>query len=306
MKFQLKIHHGKASRLFYEIHLNLLSLSYQVVFYDCENDFDGSDGGSFLMSIDNKKLREFQQLKKTSTISNDTRQPRPGDQLYALGSNQSILVGKITSVAQPNGTGSATTVALALIRRADSILKSIKEQNLEMPRWWETPGDEEDEKNGSVPYGATISRDGSASGIINPPPLDPLVNLEVTIAGTYTIGRLQAVPSRRHQRNDGDVAGILDYEGSGQVVPTSNDAFIQPEITVVNDGKDEEQRRVIDVTIGEDDPFLDDIAEAEKEAEEAAANAEKAAEEAKRKAKKMELLKAKAEAAMAARREKRN
>jgi hypothetical protein len=76
---------------------------YQVVFYDSENDFDDNgDGGSFLMSIDNDKLREFQQLKKQSTVVNDTRQPKPGDSLYVLGSNESIFVGTITSVAQPN------------------------------------------------------------------------------------------------------------------------------------------------------------------------------------------------------------
>jgi hypothetical protein len=291
---------------------------YQVVFYDSENDFDDNgDGGSFLMSIDNDKLREFQQLKKQSTVVNDTRQPKPGDSLYVLGSNESIFVGTITSVAQPNGTGDATTVALALIRRADSILKNIKDQNLEMPKWWDTP-DKDDDDITSGPNGANISRDKGTSGIMNPPPLDPLVNLEVTISGTYTIGRLQSVPSRRYQSTKtGGVASILDYEGRGEVVATSDDnAFTEPEINVINDGKDESQRRVIDVKIGKDDPIineiaaaeesiLNDIAEAEREAAEAAAQAEKAAAEARRKAEKMVMLKAKAEAAMAARRKKK-
>ncbi|KAL3799505.1 hypothetical protein ACHAWO_002399 [Cyclotella atomus] len=290
---------------------------YQVVFYDSENDFDDDGGGgSFLMSIDNDKLREFQQLKKQSTVVNDTRQPKPGDSLYVLGSNESIFVGTITSVAEPNGTGDAKTVALALIRRADSILKSIKDQDLEMPKWWDTP-DNDDDDTSSGPYGAKLSSDKGTSGIMNPPPLDPLVNLEVTIKGTYTIGRLQSLPSRRYQ-NAGGVATILDYEGRGEVVATSpdNNAFTEPEITVINDGTDESQRRVIDVTIGQDDPIikeiagddesiLNDIAEAEREAAEAAAQAKKAAAEAKRKAEKMEMLKAKAEAAMAARRKKK-
>lgn len=290
---------------------------YQVVFYDSENDFDDDGGGgSFLMSIDNDKLREFQQLKKQSTVVNDTRQPKPGDSLYVLGSNESIFVGTITSVAEPNGTGDAKTVALALIRRADSILKSIKDQDLEMPKWWDTP-DNDDDDTSSGPYGAKLSSDKGTSGIMNPPPLDPLVNLEVTIKGTYTIGRLQSLPSRRYQ-NAGGVATILDYEGRGEVVATSpdNNAFTEPEITVINDGTDESQRRVIDVTIGQDDPIikeiagddesiLNDIAEAEREAAEAAAQAKKAAAEAKRKAEKMEMLKAKAEAAMAVRRRKK-
>lgn len=293
---------------------------YQVVFYDSENDFDeDSESGSFLVSIDTEKLREFQQLKKqSSTSSNDTRQPKPGDSLYVLGSNESIFVGTITSVAEPNGTGDSTTVALALIRRADSILKGIKEQDLEMPKWWETPDNEEEEDSAAGPYGSRISRDEGTSGIMNPPPLDPLVNLEVTIGGTYTIGRLQSVPSRRYQTN-ANVASILDYEGRGEVVATSPDnAYTEPVINVVKDGRGDSKNRVIDVTIGKDDPIineivtddedeviLNDIAEAEKEAAEAAAQAEKAAAEAKRKAEKMEMLKAKAEAALAARRKKK-
>ena len=258
------------------------------------------------MSIDTDKLRAFQQIKKQSTLSNDTRQPRPGDELFVLGSNESILVGTITSVAQPNGTGEATTVALALIRRADSILKSIQEQNLDMPRWWERPGDEGDDNDDDVSKSG-ISRDKGSSGIMLPPPLDPLVNLEVTIGGTYTIGRLQSVPSRRYSNNGpSTMASLLDYEGRGQVVYTSDeDTFIQPEITVINDGKDESRRRVIDVSIGEDDPFLTNIAEAEKEAAEAAKKAEEAAAEAKRKAEKIEMLKAKAEAAIAARKKRK-
>ena len=279
--------------------------SYQIVFYDAENTFD-DDGidGSFLMSINTDEIREFQQRKKLSTSSNDTRQPRPSDSLFVLGSNESILVGTITSVAEPNGTGDSTTVALALVKRADSILKSIKEQGLEMPKWWENPNLIEDDSIDM--YGARLSRDDGTSGLMNPPPLDPLVNLEVTIGGTYTVGRLQSIPSRRYQNNEGDVASLLDYEGRGEVVATSPGeiTYTEPEIKIVKDGSDEKQR-VIDVTLGEDDPILSDIAEAEKEAEEAAIQAEKAAAEARRKAEKIEMLKAKAEAAMAARRKKK-
>ncbi|KAL3777224.1 hypothetical protein HJC23_007124 [Cyclotella cryptica] len=283
---------------------------YQVVFYDSENDFD-DDGGndSFLMSIDTNKLREFQELKKQSTMSNDTRQPRPGDVLFVLGSNESIKVGTITSVAEPNGTGEAITVALALVRRPGSILDAIKDNDLDLPRWWENVDNDDSVGDGSAGnYGAKISRDKGTSGIMNPPPLDPLHNLEVTVGGTYTMGRLRSVPSRRYEyTNKGDVASLLDYERRGQVVKTFADSGVrEPEIKVVSDKVGRDQNNIIDVTIDEQDDEIDNaLAEAEKEAAEAAAQAEKAAAEAKRKAEKMEMLKARAEAAMAARRKKK-
>ncbi|KAL7483414.1 hypothetical protein ACHAW6_009061 [Cyclotella cf. meneghiniana] len=284
---------------------------YQVVFYDTENDFD-DDGGndSFLMSVDTNELRAFQQLKKQSTISNNTRQPRPGDELFVLGSNESIKVGTITSVAEPNGTGEAITVGLALVRRPGSILDAIKDNDLELPRWWENfdKNDSVEDDGSAGNYGAKISRDKGTSGLMNPPPLDPLHNLEVTVGGTYTMGRLRSVPSRRYEYvNKGDVASLLDYERRGQVVKTFADSGVrEPEIKVVNDKAGRDQNSIIDVTINEEDDQIDNaLAEAEKEAAEAAAQAEKAAAEAKRKAEKMEMLKARAEAAMAARRQKK-
>ena len=265
------------------------------------------------MSIDTKKIQEFQQMKKQSTFSNDTRQPRPGDVLYVLGSNESIQVGTVTSVAEPNGTGEATTVALALVRRSGSILDNIKDQDLEMPRWWEDDDDDDDDEdtnqgNSDASVTNILSRDNGTSGMMNPPPLDPLHNLEVTVGGTYTIGRLRSVPSRRYEySNNGDIASLLDYERRGEVVEVSPDAgVIEPDIKRVEDKvqihKDEDG--VIDIKVDDEDQ-ISNLAEAEKEAADAAAKAEAAAAEAKRKAQKMEILKAKAEAALAARRNKK-
>jgi hypothetical protein len=87
---------------------------YQVAFYDSENDFHGNDddddddAGFGLLSTDNEMLTEFRKLKGSrrrrrrrdaggsAALANDTRQPRPGDDIYVLGSNDSILVGKIS------------------------------------------------------------------------------------------------------------------------------------------------------------------------------------------------------------------
>ena len=75
---------------------------YQAVFYDIENDFDG-DGGSggigLMNTVDNKELKAFQQMKKDADpFPNDTRQPRVGDDIYVLGSDESISVGKISEL----------------------------------------------------------------------------------------------------------------------------------------------------------------------------------------------------------------
>ncbi|KAL3807392.1 hypothetical protein ACHAXA_002258 [Cyclostephanos tholiformis] len=222
---------------------------YQVVFRDSENDFHGGGGGGGddagfgLLSTNNDMLTEFRKLKGTrsaaggtAALTNDTRQPRPGDGIYVLGSNDSIPVGKITSVAEPNGTGDAKTIALALVKRPEPILSAIKEQGLELPRWWEDVGDDDDrnEDDGNAydrrgaGRGGVIANEKGGSGIMRPPPLDPLHNLEIVIGGTYTVGRLVSVPGRRYggrksSRGGRDVAPLLDYESMGEVV-TGGDA----------------------------------------------------------------------------------
>lgn len=109
--------------------------------------------------------------------SNLTRLPKVGDSLFVLGSNEEISVGTITSVAQPSSTGDAWTLCLALVRRADSVLKQMKQRDIEMP-----------------------PRKMGEDGIIYPPPLDPLDGLEIIIGGTYTIGRLAMAPERSRTR----------------------------------------------------------------------------------------------------------
>mmetsp|Transcript_7246 Transcript_7246/g.11887 ORF Transcript_7246/g.11887 Transcript_7246/m.11887 type:complete len:738 (-) Transcript_7246:45-2258(-) len=295
---------------------------YQVVFYDAENDFDDDFGAfSLINTVNDEALRSFQQIQKEADpLANDTRQPRAGDKLYALGSSEKIQVGTITSVAEPNGTGDRTTIAMAMIRRPGSILKAIKDMGLDPPRWWEADGQDDDE-GGSDPM--NIAKETDESGIMMPPPLDALVNLEVVLEGTYTVGRLRSIPSRRMKSSmkNTDVASLLDYEQRGEIVDTSDDgpalfkyqftdAEIEtksmtgedqmPQSLTYNEngiGKEEEEEEEDD-----DDIITDEqIAQAEKEA----AEAEAAAAEAKRKAEKLAQLKARAEAAMAARRKKK-
>jgi len=315
---------------------------YQAVFFDSENDFGGDDddddgSANFgLRSIDNKELMAFNRLKKEADVlENDTRQPRPGDDIYVLGSNESINVGKITSVAEPNGTGDAKTVALALAKRPASILKAIKDQGLDLPKWWEDieDGDNDDEgeedADGKVVAGQRISSEKGGSGIIQPPPLDPLHNLEIVVGGTYTVGRLISVPGRtyRYKTSNGGggnaVATLLDYEQRGEVTDVNGPAYFQYQNEDVDQDGDggvaatttlpfveTDSQPSFDVEeegSDDDSEMMDDLlAKAEEEAAKAAAAAEAAAAEAKRKEDKMKLLKARAEAAMAVRRKKKN
>lgn len=299
---------------------------YQVVFFDAENDFDGdNDSGYGIANMAGAENKEWQQFLKNKqndqSFINKTRQPQPGDELYVLGSNESIQVGTITSVAEPNGTGESMTVALALVRRSDSILKSIRNMDLDMPKFWEEvkPSDDEEED-----YPGTFD-DNRGSGMLRPPPLDPLHNLEVVVGGTYTMGRLRSVPSRRYgmtssgcAKND-ETAGILDYESRGEVVePIEPSSTIKYEFENTTDFTVENRTAPfqsqqpnnsnLEVEEYETDDYLtseaikkaeDDVAKAKEEAEAAAA-------EAKRKAEKMEKLKARAAAAMAARRKKKS
>jgi hypothetical protein len=103
------------------------------------------------------------------------------------------MVGRITSVAEPSGTGEPITMALALIRRADSIQSSMKQMGIDLPSrdmFLPTPTNNNDDNNNS----------DNGSILIPPPPLDVLDGLEVIIGGTYTIGKLRMIPSRRSLR----------------------------------------------------------------------------------------------------------
>ena len=110
---------------------------------------------------------------------NLTRVPRVGDQLYALGTNEEVFVGTLTSVAEPNGSGKSCTLCLGLTKRADSVLKQLKGTGV------------------SVSERPVISVSEDGSGMILPPPIDPLHGLEVIVGGSFTVGKIVSIPSRR-------------------------------------------------------------------------------------------------------------
>ena len=208
--------------------------------------------------------------KKRDKNKNRTRIPVAGDQLFVLGSNETIAVGQITSVAEPAGTGEPETLALALVRRADSIRRQMQTMDLQMP--W--------------PSAAAAKESDDGSGIIAPPPLDPLDGLEVIVGGTFTVGRLRMVPSRRKEKN-----------AFGGVVPE----FVK------NLPGEEMQNDIIDVSsrpIKGDSQQQQQKLQAEELAK-AKSEAEAAAAEAKRKAEKMEELRKRAEEAVARRKNKK-
>jgi len=199
------------------------------------------------------------------------------------------------SVAQPNGTGDAKTVALALAKRPSPILKSMKEQGLDLPRWWEDiddlMGDERDEKS--------IANEKSGSGILRPPPLDPLHNLEIVIGGTYTFGRLVSLPGRRYNAKPSGVATLLDYESRGDVVEGNGPAYIGSGFQDVD-----VQYASADASLpfsptledeveesSDEGPMSDLLARAEEDFAKAAAEAEAAAAKATRKEEKMKSCK---------------
>ena len=224
-------------------------------------------------------------------------------------------------MAEPNGTGDAKTIALALARRPGPILSAIRERGLELPRWWEDVADGDDRREGDFDdadddRGAAARRGGIASerggsSIMRPPPLDPLHNLEVVVGGTYTVGRLVSVPGRRYgggklSRGGGAVAPLLDYETRGEVVAGGDgdgpagyfrydfrDDEIAAEGAAAGDpptvgSVPRTEARDVDGDGGEADELL---AEAERDFAKAAAQAEAAAAEAKRKEEKMKMCK---------------
>ena len=214
---------------------------------------------------DESNIYESQSRGDKSNIENLTRPPKPGQKLYALGSNEELLVGTISSVAEPGGTGDPSIFALALVRRADSIMKKMKELDLEIFR---EPQDFIDVTE--------------SSGMIEPPPLDPLDGLEVIVEGTFTVGTLKMVPSRRLRTGQNMFDSKIEVED-----------FQDPPISISYNSPP--------VRIEEDE----EISQIQAEVEKAAAEAEAAAAEAKRKAEKMELLRKRAEEAMARRKNKK-
>jgi glycine cleavage system aminomethyltransferase T len=225
-------------------------LLYSVVFDDDSNMYDHQSG------VDKE--------------DNLTVLPQVGQELFVLGSNEEIAVGTLSSVAEPGGTGERTIVGLALIRRADSVLKQMKGMNLEV---------------GESSFRETDPAGGD--GMIPPPPLDPLDGLEVIVGGTFTVGRLRMVPSRQFRMGRNmfeDMHGYEPPEEEGSVMGFMNSA--KREVSVLDVREEEE----------------DDLEKAMEEVKKAKVEAEAAAAEAKRKEEKMEMLKKRAEEAMARRR----
>jgi len=189
------------------------------------------------------------------------------------------------SVAQPSGTGKAETIALVLVRRPTPILNAIEEQGLEKPMWWDNAEDDDDE--GGAGQGIAVE-DGS-SGIMAPPPLDPLHNLEIVVADSYTIGRLVSVPSRQGRSVKPDSGNVVETRPAeqGKLETAESVARLDPSLLLDTEERSEAK----------------ELARAKDEAVDAVViAAAAAAAEAQRKEDKMNMLKARAEAAMAARR----
>jgi len=240
---------------------------YQVVFDDETNLYQHQTTPPSSPNTDTNKDKSILATEKNA---NRTRRPRPGDALFVLGSNEEISVGSITSVAEPGGTGDAATFALALVRRADSILKQMKDADLDIP----------------TPPATSEPDESEASGFIEPPPVSPLEGLEVIVGGTYTVGTLRAVPMKR-LRSSAGIRNMFDEEVVVDVEPASTEAT-----------NDEKKLREVDAEAT--------AAAAEAEAKAAEEAAAEAAADAERKAQKMEQLRQRAEAAMARRRAAKN
>jgi hypothetical protein len=129
-----------------------------------------------------------------------------------------------------------------------------------------------------------VDENGSGSGMIQPPPLDPLDGLEVIVGGTFTVGKLKMIPSRRLRpgRN-------LFYENLVvKMLPGGEDILTSPPASTEEEEEEEE-----------------DLEQIKADAEKAAVEAEAAAGDAQRKAEKMEMLRKRAEDAMAKRKKKK-
>jgi folate-binding Fe-S cluster repair protein YgfZ len=234
---------------------------------------------------------ESQTRGDKSDFDNLTTLPKPGQKIYALGSNEELQVGTLTSLGEAGGTGSRFTVGLALIKRADTIRRRMKALDLEIPR------DADDFVNVDLSTG---------SGIIQPPPMDALEGLEVIVEGSFTMGVLKAIPTRQSgmRRNsnmydpDIEVEGIEDYKS---VLPSF---LASTTFTGDTDAEANSESVVGGVDDDDDDGTLADLKQMEAEVAQANAEAEAAAAEAKRKTEKMELLKKRAEEAMERRKEK--
>lgn len=250
---------------------------YTVIFDDEENAFD----------------EEYDE--NDNEESTKIRQPLVGDEIFVLGSNESIQVGVITSVAEPGSTGAANTITLALLRRSDSILKKMSDMGLDF-------GASNVEDDLFIMVDEEEKSRKMNERINTPQPVDPLSGLEVIIKGTYTMGRVEVIASRKTPKGknifDDDVVEIFDNGSIMGYVDVSVESQSVPNEPLVGDSQAQMEEDLMEEN-------EEELARAVEEANKAAIEAEKAAAEAKRKVEKMELLRQRAEAAMARRKNKK-
>lgn len=225
---------------------------YSAIFPDEDNSYIGDN-------------QEEEALIDNDSIPNETKLPQVGDSFYVLGSNKQIKVGTLTSVAERGGTSMPETVALALVLRAQSILKKMKDMDLEIER--DTMFDINDLE----------------SGIISPPPFDPLDGLQVVLENGMTRGYLRAIRSRKFQNKSEEESDVIQNEMLQY--HSSADQEMEDAVKEKSSVGDKDVDKLNTETDG-----TDTKEQLMKEAERLA--------EAKRKAEKIEMLKKRAEEAM--------
>jgi hypothetical protein len=249
---------------------------YSVSFSDDDNFYDESSS-------------EYEDYSKVR-LENQTKPPKVGDALYVLGSNEQIYVGRITSVAERSGTSRPETVAMALVRRFDSIIKKM--DNMDLDTNFDQNISELENEYDDVYEMPEI--DGS--GILPPPSLDPLGGLEVCIGGTYTRGLLKVVNWRRLS----NWQNLFEKELSNALIDNSDQSGASSVMGYIpqnrdldygdRDGDRENSANRSKEMVTTDE----EIKRAIEDAEAAAKLAEAAVAEAKRKAERIESLKAQA------------
>lgn len=250
-------------------------------------------------------------------VENLTKLPEAGSELFVLGSQNEISVGTLTSVAEPSGTGDPNMQGLALVRRADSILKAMRERGLEIDRSLgkEPFADDPLWNGGNVNVG---------SSMVQPPPMDPLDGVEVVVKDTFTVGVLRCIPSRRYRRGQNmfsDIGEVYDDNepGEGEVAINRVQKKWSPEVEAALDAlfdKQEElkstqgrssvsngEENLMSTTRSSDDDETE-LNRAIEEVRQAKADADAAAAEASRKIAKMEMLQKRAADALKRRQEK--
>ena len=245
-------------------------LLYQVVFEDDDNVY------------------QFESKGDDGLIENLTELPQQGQDLYVLGSNEQISVGTLLSVAEPGGTGDPNVVALALVRRADSILKRMKELDLEL-------GTSDPFANDPLWNGGVVVVKVNQS---QAPAKDPLDGLEVIIGGTFTMGTLRSVPSRRIAFGKTLYQDVTTWNDLGNE-NSDMEQLVGPRPTMPQDNEWEPAPEVTAVL----SDFAEEVefAAVMKEAKQAEEEANAALIEAQRKADKLQLLKQRADEVMARR-----